>query len=575
MPDVNELVEQGEALVRERKLRKAIFCFRRAVDLAPEDPSLHNSIGLAEMARRNPALALRAYQQACELAPDIARYHVRRGDALQRMEHYAQAVEAYGHALELEPRNAPAWNNRGFANFMLDRWNEALRCYDEAMRADPTYAVAWYNYGYTLQLSGRLADAKDYYQRAVELDPRDKIAWNNLANVQYNQGEYELSIEFYQKSLEIDPEYVIAVNNIGNALDHLDRYEEAITYHEQALDLDPTFHYAWMAKGRALARLDHPEEGLEFLETALELEAEDPDYYEALARCLLALDRPDEARRILNLGLAVDGQHVLCWVALGDTSRDRGDTRHALQCYDEAVRAMDNQARNRMRDLDWIEKGKILVNAGMSGEAERQYTNALVAHPESARARFRLAESLLELDRNAQALSLIENALELQPGSRAGRLLLARAQNWDAARETLAELQAEFPDDENIKRQLGLHLAPREPEAALAHLSLDDDAAALARCGCLRALDRSREAQAAAEAATALAPSRLEAWLALGWSALEAGDAERAGKAFDGALGCGEADPEALAGKATALEALGKPADELRRLLAEAEPELA
>jgi len=90
-----------------------------------------------------------------------------------------------------------------------------------------------------------------------------------------------------------------------------------------------------------------------------------------------------------------------------------------------------------------------------------------------------------------------------------------------------------------------------------------------------RAGNRSREAQAAAEAATALAPSRLEAWLALGWSALEAGDAERAGKAFDGALGCGEADPEALAGKATALEALGKPADELRRLLAEAEPELA
>ena len=444
MAAVNELVEQGEALVREGKLRMALTCFRKAVDLAPEDPLLHNSIGMTEMARRKPERALHAYRQASDLAPDIARYHVRRGDALQRLERYTEAVEAYSRALELEPRNAPAWNNRGFANFMLNRWNEALRCYDEAMRVDPTYAVAWYNYGYTLQLSGRLADAKDYYQRAVELDPRDKIAWNNLANVQYNQGEYELSIELYQKSLEIDPEYVIAVNNIGNALDHLDRYEEAITYHEQALELDPTFHYAWMAKGRALAR------------------------------CLLARDRPDEARRILNLGLAVDGQHVLCWVALGDFSRERDNNRHALQCYDEAVRAMDNQARQRMRDLDWMEKGKILLNAGMSSEAERQYTNALVAHPESARARFQLAEALLELDRNEQALPLIENALELQPGSRAGRLLLARAQEWDAARETLAALQAEFPDDYDIKRRLGLHLAPREPEAALECLSLED-----------------------------------------------------------------------------------------------------
>lgn len=575
MADVNELVEQGEVLVREGKLRKALTCFRKAVDLAPEDPSLHNSIGMTEMARRKPRLALQAYQQASDLAPDIARYHMRCGDALQRLERYMEAIEAYSRALELEPRNAPAWNNRGFTNFMLNRWDEALRCYDESMRADPTYAVAWYNYGYTLQLSGRLADAKDYYQRAVELDPRDKIAWNNLANVQYNQGEYELSIELYQKSVEIDPEYVIAVNNIGNALDHLHRYEEAITYHEQALELDPTFHYAWMAKGRALSQLDRPEEGLEFLETALELEAEDPDYHEALARCLKALARLDEARRILNLGLAIDGQHVLCWVALGDISRERNDNRHALQCYDEAVRAMDNQARRRMRDLDWMEKGKILLNAGMFNEAERQYTNALVAHPESARARFQLAETLLELDRNKQALSLIENALELQPGSRAGRLLLARAQGWDAARETLAALQAEYPDDHNIKHSLGLHLALHEPEVALAYLSLDDWESALTRCSCLRVLERLEEAVLAAEAATELAPKRLEVWLALGWSALEAGDTERASAAFDGALGCEASDAEALVGKMAALEAVGKPTDELRRLLADTEPEFA
>ncbi|MEE3192785.1 MAG: hypothetical protein VX267_04790, partial [Candidatus Thermoplasmatota archaeon] len=79
----------------------------------------------------------------------------------------------------------------------------------------------------------------------------------------------------------------------------------------------------------------------------------------------------------------------------------------------------------------------------------------------------------------------------------------------------------------------------------------------------------------AAEAATELAPKRLEVWLALGWSALEAGDTERASTAFDGALGCEASDAEALAGKMAALEAVGKPTDELRRLLADTEPEFA
>ncbi|MEC8878015.1 MAG: tetratricopeptide repeat protein, partial [Candidatus Thermoplasmatota archaeon] len=124
MTDVNELVEEGEVLVREGKLRKALVCFRKAVDLAPEDPSLHNSIGMAEMARRKPRRALQAYRLASDLAPDIARYHARCGDALQRLERYMEAIEAYSHALELEPRNAPAWNNRGFTNFMLNRWDE-------------------------------------------------------------------------------------------------------------------------------------------------------------------------------------------------------------------------------------------------------------------------------------------------------------------------------------------------------------------------------------------------------------------------------------------------------------------
>ena len=158
-----------------------------------------------------------------------------------------------------------------------------------------------------------------------------------------------------QKSLELDPSYVIAVNNIGNALDHLHRYEESIPYHEKAIELDSTFHYAWMAKGRALTRLNRAEEALEYIETSIELDEEDPDYHEALARCYIELGLFDKARQILNLGLSVDGQHVSCWVALGDVNHNIGNKIQDLQCYDEAVIAQATLSRYRMRDLDWIE----------------------------------------------------------------------------------------------------------------------------------------------------------------------------------------------------------------------------
>ena len=79
-------------------------------------------------------------------------------------------------------------------------------------------------------------------------------------------------------------------------------------------------------KGRALTRLGRPEEGLEFIETSIELDSEDPDYHEALGRCFQSLGLYDKARQIINLGLSVDGQHVPCWVALGDINMEIGNT---------------------------------------------------------------------------------------------------------------------------------------------------------------------------------------------------------------------------------------------------------
>ena len=96
---------------------------------------------------------------------------------------------------------------------------------------------------------------------------------------------------------------------------------------------------------------------LQFIETSIELDSEDPDYHEALGRCFQSLGLYDKARQI-NLGLSVDGQHVPCWVALGDINMEIGNTLQAMQCFDEAVRAQDVLSRNRMRDLDWIEKAE-------------------------------------------------------------------------------------------------------------------------------------------------------------------------------------------------------------------------
>ena len=572
--DIIDLVRLGENYIDDDDIKNARLKFLEALALAPEDPQMHNRLGMLEMSQGNSTQAQIYYTKACELAPDVSRYHMRLGDSLQRLGQFEDAIQSYARSLELEPKNAPAWNNRGFANFNINRWNEALRCYDESMLSDPSYAVAWYNYGYTLQLSGRLNESKDYYQRAVELDPEDKIAWNNLANVHYNQGQYERSIEIYKKSLELDPEYVIAVNNIGNALDHLHRYEESIPYHEKAIELDSTFHYAWMAKGRALTRLNRAEEGLEFIEISLDLDDDDPDYHEALCRCFMKLNRFDKAREIINLGLSIDGQHVPCWIALGDVNLELNNRRRALQCFDEAVRAQDVLSRNRMRDLDWIEKGRILEKAGVVHEGIRQYTNAVTAASETSRPYFRKAKLLIDYDKHDEARDLIQKGLAINPESITGHNLLIQVMNYKEIHKNIDSFVSNFRDNKGILTLIGHKLSTKYPEIALKLLSDDNFKDLIIKSECFKTLKNNEEALKFSKKAIDLEPSKIEGWVLAGWCSYEMNNYSDANNYFESALGCDISSPDALIGKALVLKAQNKDFTHYNRALEAIDPEL-
>ena len=572
--DVVDIIKYGESVLEKGNFKKARSKFLEALSLVPEDPQLHNRLGMLEMSQGNPEKARTYYSKACELAPDVSRYHMRLGDSFQRLGKFEDAIHSYAISLELEPKNAPAWNNRGFANFNINRWNEALRCYDESMKSDSSYAVAWYNYGYTLQLSGRLNDSKDYYQKAVELDPEDKIAWNNLANVHYNQGQYERSIEIYKKSLDLDPGYVIAVNNIGNALDHLHRYEESIPYHTKAIELDSTFHYAWMAKGRALTNLNKSEEGLEYIETSIELEDNDPDYHEALGRCFMELNLFDKARQILNQGLSIDGQHVSCWMALGDVNLHLNNNLQALQCYDEAVRAQDVLSRNRMRDLDWIEKGHILEQAGVAHEGLRQYSNAISVASETSRPYFKMADMLIKYDKSIEAKEFIEKGLLIDPDSITGYKLWIETMHPKDVAKNLESLSSKHPDSRIISSLIGYKLVDEDPNRALKFLSKDVFQDLILKAQCMNNLDRKKDALDFARQAIHMYPNKIDGWVLAGWSSYELEKYGEADNYFESALGCDITSPDALHGKALVMKAMNKDFSYYNKALKAIDPDL-
>ena len=83
--DVIDLIKLGERFFEEGNSKEALLKYLEALALAPEDPQLHNRLGMLEMSRENPEKAKVYYSKACELAPDVSRYHMRLGDSFQRL----------------------------------------------------------------------------------------------------------------------------------------------------------------------------------------------------------------------------------------------------------------------------------------------------------------------------------------------------------------------------------------------------------------------------------------------------------------------------------------------------------
>ena len=115
----------------------AFACFRRAVELAPDDAAIWQYLANAHAAAEDYAAALPCWQRVVELKPDAAMAHNDLGWALQQEGRFAEAAACYRRALELDPDHLDAWLNLGGLHEELGEMDEAEACYRRAQTLHP------------------------------------------------------------------------------------------------------------------------------------------------------------------------------------------------------------------------------------------------------------------------------------------------------------------------------------------------------------------------------------------------------------------------------------------------------
>jgi len=248
---LSSFAHELERLLEEGREDEALVICRRALEIDPEMPQVHQWTGtvLARLLRFDEALVEFRTEFEKHRTPDSL---VSAAKTLSLMGDRFGAVETLLEAVVLHPRDADA-------HMLLV----------ELFLAE-----------------GRKPEAEIQLRRLIEARPGNIRGRLALGNLLHERGASEEAVRYYEDALLLDPDYPGLVQDHGLALLHAGRPQEAIPRFQRALSRDEENAVLHNQLGRALGMASRSEEAVASFRRAVELE-------------------PDEASYRANLGLAL------------------------------------------------------------------------------------------------------------------------------------------------------------------------------------------------------------------------------------------------------------------------------
>ena len=197
------------------EFRKALECYRRVLQVLPDDCVAHDNVACALSAVGDFRRASEHFRQALQIDPQFALGYSHWGVSLMRQNRAAEAIEKLNRALELWPQFPEARLHMGEAELMRGNAAAATEHFRLAVRHSPEYALAHFNLGTVLMNSQQFEEASDCFRRAVEIDDKFSEAFNNLGIVLFQQGKLEESAAHFRRAILLDAGYEHAKKNLG------------------------------------------------------------------------------------------------------------------------------------------------------------------------------------------------------------------------------------------------------------------------------------------------------------------------------------------------------------------------
>lgn len=185
-------INLGEAYLSGGNYTGALGELLKAEKLNPDDPLLHNDLGLVYMAKDKTDLAVVHFEKAVQLKPDYSLAKNNLGSAYLVLKEWDKAIRVLepvtGDMLYATPHFPLA--NLGWAYFNKGKYDKAQQYLKKALELQPGFFIAQLNLGRTYLALGRLHPALALFEEAAQTNPKNSALLLEMGRTYRLLGDY-------------------------------------------------------------------------------------------------------------------------------------------------------------------------------------------------------------------------------------------------------------------------------------------------------------------------------------------------------------------------------------------------
>lgn len=186
-----------------------------------------------------PDSALIVYEMGVEVFPDNPYLHRSLGYLYTAMERVDEAIEQYEIFVEMKPESVD--DLRLLANLYIknDQPEDAVSSLEKVIELDPNDKASQETLGQLYRSLGEEGNYVQALENAHNLDPENTSTMMQLGKAYYDGNENEKAVEMYQKLLVKTPDDVLAMEYLAGAYQNLHQYNDALAVYDNILKLQP------------------------------------------------------------------------------------------------------------------------------------------------------------------------------------------------------------------------------------------------------------------------------------------------------------------------------------------------